>query len=245
MFRAYQAILQPTRGQTGALGRIDVPARPLAATGRQVGIDVGVTELVATSDGELVGNPQHLRHSLHTLAQRQRLVAGRRRGSLRRRRAARRVGELHRKIARQRHDLAHQVSRCLVDGYDLIVHEDLQIPNLVRRPPPRPNDQGGHEPNGAAAKAGLNREILAAGWGLLLRMLAYKAEEAGRELVAVNPRHTSQACSQCGHVDEANRQASAFRCRSCEHADHADINAARNILRAGLALRLEREANTA
>lgn len=199
---------------------------------------------MATSDGELLGNPRHLRASRHALDARQRLVAGRHRGSKRRGKAARQVGRLHGRIARQRRDLAHQLSRRLVNHYDVIVHEDLAITNLVRRPPPRVNPAGGHEPNGAAAKAGLNREILAAGWGLLLRQIAYKAEEAGRRVIAVNPRHTSQTCAACGDVEEANRTATAFKCRCCGHCDHADINAARNILRAGLARRPEREANT-
>jgi putative transposase len=118
----------------------------------------------------------------------------------------------------------------------------LQIVNMVRRPKPRPNDEGGFDPNGAAAKATLNREILAAGWAQLLRFITYKAEEAGRDVIAVNPRHTSQTCHQCGHVDAENRHATKFRCTSCGHVDHADINAARNILRAGLAHRRQREA---
>jgi putative transposase len=63
------------------------------------------------------------------------------------------VGRLHRKIAYQRRDLAHQVSRRLVNAYGLIVYEDLEITNMVRRPAPRPNQQGGHDPNRAAAKA--------------------------------------------------------------------------------------------
>jgi putative transposase len=186
-----------------------------------VGIDVGVTELVATSDGELVGNPRHLRCSLDRLANRQRLVAGRWRGSKRRRKAARNVGRLHRRIRNQRRDLAHQVSRRLVNRYGLIVHEQLQIDNLVRRPKPHPNDEGGFDPNGAAAKSGLNREILAAGWGLLLRYIGYKAAEAGRHVIAINPRHTSQTCHQCGHVDPENRHATKFRCTSCQHVDDA------------------------
>ena len=220
----------------------DVPATAVEPTDDQVGIDLGVSELVATSDGELIGNPRHLRRSLDRLADRQRLVNGRRRGSRRRRKAARHVGRLHRKIACQRRDLAHQVSRRLVDDYALIVHEDLQIPNMVRRPQPLPNTEGGFDPNGAAAKVALNREILAAGWGQLLRFITYKAEEAGRVVIAVNPRHTSQTCHTCGHVDAENRHATKFRCTSCGHVDHADINAARNILRAGLARRHERDA---
>ena len=153
----------------------DVPANVLQPSVEAVGLDVGVTELVATSDGELAGNPRHLRRSLNRLAEQQRVVARRQRGSNRRRHAARDVGRLHRKIARQRRNHHHQVSRRLVNQYGLIVHEDLQISNLVRRPKPHPNDQGGFDPNGAAAKAGLNREILAAGWAQLLRYLTYKA----------------------------------------------------------------------
>jgi putative transposase len=151
---------------------------------------------------------------------------------------------LHRRIARQRRDLAHQISRQLVNKYGTIVHESLEIPNMVRRPAPRLNEQGGFDPNGAAAKAGLNLEILAAGWGQFLRYLTYKAEEAGREIIAVNPRHTSQTCHSCGHVDPDSRHATNFRCTSCGLVDHADVNAARNILRAGLARRREREADS-
>jgi len=202
----------------------NVPEMPLESTEAVVRVDVGVTELVATSTGELYGNPRHLRRSLQRLAGNQRLVAGRKRGSNRRRKAARHVGRLHRRLANQRRDVAHQISRQLVD------------------PAPRPNDEGGFDPTGAAAKGGLNREIRAAGWGQLLRFITYKAEEAGRDVIAVNPRHTSQTCHACGHVDAENRHATTFRCTSCGRADHADVNAARNILRAGLAHRHEREA---
>jgi putative transposase len=131
----------------------------------------------------------------------------------------------------------------LVNAYGVIVHEELKIVNMARRPKPRPNDEGGFEPNGAATKAALNREILAAGWGQLLRFVTYKAAEAGRQVIAVDPRRTSQTCHACGVVDRENRHAAEFRCISCGHVDHADINAARNVLRAGLAHRHEREAH--
>ena len=217
-------------------------SEPLAPTGAAVGIDLGVNSLIATSDAELVENQRLLRDNLDRLARAQRLVAGRKRGSIRRRKAGEQVGTIHRKIHRCRRDAAHQISRSLVDRYDLIVHEDLKIANMVRRPAPVPNDAGGFEPNGASAKAGLNREISAAGWGILLGMIHYKAEGAGRTVISVDPRHTSQTCHCCGRVDPGNRDGSAFRCTGCGYVDHADINAARNILRAGLALRLEREA---
>ncbi len=108
---------------------------------------------------------------------------------------------------------------------------------MTRRPKPRPDGNGGHDPNGAAAKAGLNKSIHDAGWGIFLRTLTAKAESAGRYVIAVNPRHTSQRCARCGHTAAGNRVSQAeFRCLVCGHQAHADVYAALNILRAGLAL---------
>lgn len=223
----------------------NVPVQPLPATGRQIGLDVGVTALAGLSDGRLIHNPRHLRRSKDRLAAAQRLVAGRRRGSARRRRAGERVGRIHRKTRNQRRDFLHKLSRCLVDDHDLIAVEDLAIANMTRRPRPVPDDRGGFAPNGAAAKSGLNSSILDAGWGILIAMLAYKAEDAGRHLIAVDPRRTSQTCSACGLVDVDNRHGAVFRCVGCGHQAHADVNAAVNILRAGQAQCLEREASRA
>jgi putative transposase len=115
--------------------------------------------------------------------------------------------------------------------------------DVVLRPRPRPDGDGGHQPNGAAAKAGLNKSILDAGWGLFLRILSAKAESAGRQVIAVDPRHTSQRCAQCGHTEAGNRASQAeFRCLACGHHAHADVNAARNILRAGLVLQEAQQA---
>lgn len=216
---------------------VDVPADPLPATGSTIGIDLGVCAVIATSDGDLVTEGRYGRRAKDRLAAAQRNLATKRRGSHRRRQAVERVASAHRKVRNQRRDLAHKVSRELVNRHDLIVHEDLKVGNMTRRPQPRQADDGTYLPNGAAAKAGLNRSILDAGWGDLLRMIAYKAESAGREIIAVDPRHTSQRCAQCGHVDAANRVTqAAFRCQSCGHEAHADVNAAVNILRAGRAL---------
>jgi putative transposase len=141
-------------------------------------------------------------------------------------------------MANRRRDFAHQVSRRLVNGHDLIVYEDLKITNMTRRPKPRPDQQGGYAPNGARAKAGLNRSINDAGWGNFRAMIDYKAESAGREVIAVDPRNTSRTCSGCGHVSAGNRHGAVFRCQNCGHEAHADVNAAENILRAGRARQL-------
>jgi putative transposase len=158
-------------------------------------------------------------------------------GRARRKRAAAKVARLHRKVSRQRLDHAHKTALTLVRKYDQIVHEDLKIANMTRRPKPRPDGDGGYQPNGVAAKSGLNKSIHDAGWGIFLRILSAKAESAGRTVIAVDPRHTSQRCAECGHTAAGNRVTQAeFRCLACGHQTHADINAARNILRAGLVL---------
>ena len=212
---------------------VDVPAEPLPRTGREVGIDLGVQVLVATSDGVLVANDRFGARAAGRLAAAQRALVPKQRGSKHRRRAVERVAAAHRHVRNCRTNALHQLSRRLVDDHDLIVHEKLAVANLVRRPHPRPD---GYQPNGAAAKTGLNRCIHDAGWGDLLAMISYKAESAGRTVIAVDRRNTSRRCAHCGHVAAGNRRGAVFRCLDCGHGAHADTNAARNILRAGRAL---------
>ncbi|MEO3883869.1 transposase [Nonomuraea sp. B5E05] len=144
------------------------------------------------------------------------------------------VAALHAKVRRQRLDGAHKAALALVRAYDVIVHEDLRIANMTR------SASGTIEAPGrnVAAKSGLNRSILDAGWGVFLTILSYKAESAGRKLIAVNPAGTSRTCARCGHCAKENHVTQAdFTCTACGHTAHADVNAAINILRAGLALR--------
>ncbi|MEU3165111.1 transposase [Streptosporangium sp. NPDC006930] len=212
----------------------DVPAEPLPATGTAVGIDLGVASLVTTSEGEHLANPRHLAASADRLAAAQRDLSRKKRGSTRRRKAVARVAALHGKVRRQRLDGAHKAALTLVRDHDVIACEDLRIANLTRSASGTLQAPG----TNVAQKAGLNRSILDAGWGVFLTILADKAESAGRELIAVNPANTSRTCARCGHVAKENRLTQAeFRCVSCGHAAHADVNAATNILRAGLALR--------
>ncbi|WP_207755939.1 RNA-guided endonuclease InsQ/TnpB family protein [Nonomuraea cypriaca] len=217
----------------------DVPAESLPATGAVAGIDMGVASLVTTSDGTFVVNPRHLAATAERLADAQRDLARKKRRSTRRRTAVARIAALHAKVRRQRLDGAHKAALALVRDYDKIVHEDLRITNMTRSASGTVDAPG----RNIAAKSGLNRSILDAGWGVFLTILSYKAESAGREVIAVNPANTSRACSRCGHCAKENRVTQAeFRCTACDHQAHADVNAAINILRAGLALRQAAEA---
>jgi putative transposase len=216
----------------------DVPAQPLPATGAVVGIDLGVASFLTTSDGEHVPNPRLLAAATERLADAQRSLAWKKRGSNRRVKAVRRVAALHAKVRLSRLDHAHKAALVLVRDHDVVVHEALQVANMTRRPKPSVAENGTYEPNGAAAKGGLNRTINDAGWGVFLNVLRAKAESAGRVVVEVDPRQTSQRCAECGHVAAGNRVTqAAFRSLSCGHEAHADVNAAVNILRAGLARR--------
>lgn len=219
---------------------VDVPAQPLAATGRKVGLDLGVVNLVATSDGKLHVGELFGAQTRKRLALAQRRLATKQPGSNRRCRQVEEIVRLHRKVKNQRMNAVHQLSRALVNDYDLIVVEGLKVKNMVRAPKAisDPDQPGKFLPNGAAAKAGLNRSIHDAGWATLLSLLSYKAESAGRTIVTVDPHYTSQTCFECGHVESGNRLSQAeFRCCACGHEAHADVNAARNILRAGRAQR--------
>jgi putative transposase len=217
----------------------DVPTSPLPATGRQAGVDVGIVRYATLSDGTGVDNPRWGRSASDRLTAAQQRLQRAKRAS--KNRAARRetVAARHRKIANQRRDFHHKTARRLVESYDLLVVEDLAIANMLRRAKPvaDPDNPGRYLPNGARAKSGLNRSISDAGWGQFVSILRAKAEDAGRTWIEVEPRHTSDGCENCGYAATENRVTQAeFACQRCGHTTAADEMAARNILRAGLAL---------
>lgn len=216
-----------------------VATKHLCRTDAVVGLDVGIASFLVTSDGESVDNPRYTKASADRLAAAQQVLARKQRGSNNRRAARESVANRHRKVANKRRHFHYQVARQLVAQYDLLVVEDLNVKNLTKRATAKPDidNVGQFLPNGAAAKTGLNRSINDAGWARFRSILEAKAEEAGRKVLGVSPRHTSQTCHECGHVERGNRVTQAeFQCRRCGHEAHADVNAARNILGAGLAL---------
>jgi putative transposase len=203
------------------------------------GIDVGVMTYATLSDGSAVANPRWARQEATRLQTAQRRLQRAKRGC--RNRVARRetVAARHRKIANRRKNFHHKHALQLVARYDLLVVEDLTIANMPRRAQPKPDQDnpGQFLPNGARAKSGLNRSISDAGWGQFVSILRAKAEDAGRTWIEVNPRHTSDRCECCGHAAPENRVNQAeFICQHCGHTAPADEHAARNLLRAGLAL---------
>jgi putative transposase len=217
----------------------EVPAEPLPETGSAVGIDMGVVSFLTTSDGAQIPNLRQLAASAGRLAIAQRALARCKRGSNRRRKARERVAVIHGKVRRQRLDHAHKITLWLIQHHDLIAHEDLRIAGMTRSARGTIDAPGSN----VAQKAGLNRSILDAGWGVFLSILAAKAESAGRTIIAVDPRNTSRTCPACGHCAAENRVTQAdFACVACCYEGHADVVGALNVLRAGLARQSARAA---
>ncbi len=197
-----------------------------------MGIDLGVTHFAALSDGTFIESPRFFRKAQADLKRKQRHLSRCKRGSHRRERARKAVAKAHRLVRNQRADFHHKQGTALVKQHQVMVFEQLEIKNVTKHAKPKPDENGKYLPNGASAKSGLTKSILDAGWGHFQQMCVSKAEWAGRTVLFVNPRYTSQVCSQCGTV---RKKELSQRYHSCECGCELDrdTNAARNILRLG------------
>ncbi len=196
---------------------------PAPGNGQAVGIDRGVTVSAALSTGELLHAPGLTGPERRRVRRLQRTLARARRGSHRRGQVKHAIARLRARETDRRKDWAEKASTGIARRFDLIWVEDLKIGNMTRSAKGTAGDPG----RNVRAKAGLNREILRSGWGLLVRRLQDKAP--GR-VEKVKPQFTSQRCSACGEVDANSRESQArFVCTACGYACNADVNAARNI----------------
>jgi len=198
---------------------------PIAApgNGQTVGIDRGVVVSAALSTGELLTAPGLSARRNKRLRRLQRRLARAKRGSNRRAGVKLTVARLRAREADARKDWAEKASTDIARRFDMIRVEDLRIRSMTLSA----KGTAGAPGQNVRQKAGLNREILRSGWGVLVRRLEDKAR--GR-VERIRPHFTSQRCSACGHVDAESRESQArFVCTACGFADHADVNAARNI----------------
>jgi putative transposase len=205
----------------------------MGRTARALGVDRGVATTLATSDGAMLRAPIMRRRECQRVVRLQRRLARCQKGSRRWEVTKVAIARVHQRVADRRQDWVEKTTTQLVARYDLIALEALPVRNMVRRPKAKPSidDPGAFEPNGAAAKAGLNRSIYANCWGLIARRLTDKTCASGTTTVVVNASYSSQQCRKCGYTSSENRKSQAeFRCVECGHGDHADLNAARNIL---------------
>ena len=175
-----------------------------------VGIDVGLIDFyVASSDGSRINAPQHLRKAERKLKSAQRRVDRRKKGSNRRKKAIKKLAIQHKKVADTRKDFHFKTARTLLDKYDVIAVEKLNIKGLV--------------------KTQLAKSINDAGWGQFIIILSNKAENAGLKVITVNPNGTSQECSNCGHKVKKRLSQRMHNCPVCHTSLCRDLNAAINI----------------
>ena len=192
----------------------EVPVTPLALTSQETGIDLGLESFATLADGSQIANPRIFRVAELNLKRAQRRVSRRKKGSKRRRKAVLLLAKAHQKVRRQRQDFHYKQALSLVQQYDVIYHEDLQVANMVKN----------HR---------LAKSISDAGWRAFLTILSYKAECAGKRVIATPPAYTSQACSGCGVIVRKGLSVRWHLCPDCGTSLHRDHNAALNILRLG------------
>jgi len=191
----------------------------LSVTPNTVGIDLGIKDLFVTDRGKKTGNPRHTAKYAAQLARYQRRLARKAFGSKNRAKAKCKVARIHAKISDCRMDNLHKLSRRLIRDNQAICVESLKVKNMIRNPQ-------------------LSKHIADAGWGHFVKMLEYKADWAGRSVVAIDTFFpSSKRCSCCGYINDAlTLNDREWTCPSCSTLLDRDINAARNIKAAGLAV---------
>lgn len=185
-------------------------------TGESVGIDFGISRLATLDNGELIANPKYSNKYQRKLATEQRRLARKQKGSNRRQRQRRRVAKVHEKIALSRKDALHKFSSDIVNRYDTIYVEDLNLRGMTKN----------HS---------LARSLNDAAIGTAIRLLTEKAEQSGKRVVKIDRWYpSSKTCSECGHiVERLPLSVRSWTCPECDTTHDRDINAAKNILAVG------------
>jgi putative transposase len=182
---------------------------------KAVGLDVGLEHFLTDSDGKQIENPHHLKKALKRLKRRQKKLSKKEKDSENRNKQRIRVASLHERVTNQRDDFLHKLSRYYVNRYDFIAVEDLNIRGMLRN----------HK---------LSSSISDAAWNKFAEMLAYKAGKAGKLVVRVSPRNTTQRCSRCGGIAKKSLAERTHKCPYCGLEFDRDYNSALDILKLGL-----------
>jgi putative transposase len=195
---------------------IDVPKNILPKTNKQVGIDFGLTSFIVKNDGESVANPQYLQKAEKKLKRAHRSVSKKKKGSKHRKKAVKQLAKKHEKVSNARKNFCYSITTQLVKQYDAIYIEDLNIQSMIK-------------------DNKLSKSIYNAVWATFTKILEDKAESAGKQVVKVDPKNTTQMCSNCGELVKKGLKDRWHSC-SCGLELSRDHNAAINILKRGIAL---------
>jgi putative transposase len=193
----------------------EITLEPLVLKTESVGIDVGLEYFATLSNGQEIKNPRFFKKGEKVLAKAQRKLSKLEKGTKERRSQGKVVAKIHEKIRNQRKDFCHKEARKIIDRYQYIFAEDLNIKNMMEGAP-------------------FAKSIADASWNQFLQILSYKAEEAGRKMEFVNPAYTTQKCFKCGHREKKKLTERTHHCKHCGCTTSRDFNAAQNILALGM-----------
>lgn len=213
-------VVKDAAGRYFASFVVEVGDEPLPETAAEVGIDLGLKYFAVLSDGRKIDNPRFLRRAERRLRKAQQALSRKAKGSANREKARRKVARAHARVADARRDFAHKLSTQIIRENQAVVVEDLCVKGLARTK--------------------LAKSVHDAGWSAFVNMLAYKAARHGRTLIRVGRfEPTSQVCSACGALDGLKPlHVRSWTCPACGVRHDRDVNAAKNILAAGRAERL-------
>lgn len=203
-----------------------------------IALDLGLEKFAALDTGEFVDIPQYFRRIEEKLARLQQKVATRKKGSRARKLLNRRIGRLHQRIARQRKKFHFETAKRVLQKASVVFVEDLAVKNMSKRCKPKQDEEGNYVANGQSRKSGLNKSIADAGWAQFIDILNFKAESAGGKVVKVNPKNTSQVCSNCLNVVPKTLKDRWHFCDSCNLSIDRDTNSAILIKKVGLGVSL-------
>lgn len=193
----------------------EVDIKPLPPVEKSVGIDMGITHFAVFSDGKEIPNPRFFLKEEKALAKAQKKLAKTEKKTKERQKRGKIVAKIHERIRNKRKDFCHQESRKVINEYQYICVEDLDIKNMI---------EGSY----------LAKSITDASWKQFRQFLTYKAVEAGRKLGVVNPAYTTQTCYHCKHIETKKLSEREHRCLKCGYQATRDFNAAQNIWALGL-----------
>ena len=194
---------------------------PLPISDKTIGIDVGLTSFATFSDGSKINNPRFFRKEEKALAKAQRKLSKQVKGTPERYRFKKVVSKIYERITNKRVNFAHQESKKIVDNFGTISIEDLNIKSMLSN-------------HTKVFGNKLNKSIMDAAWNQFILYLTYKAENAGRNLIKINPAYTSQICSQCGLIVKKTLNVRVHNCPKCNISINRDHNASLNILALGI-----------
>ena len=204
-------IKQNNIGQWFAIFACEIPDKVVIhPSTEKIGIDVGLERFATLSNGEVIANPRYLIQSEHRLKLLQRRFSRKKKGSVNRRKGRFRLAKQHLKVANQRNDFLHKISRTITHKFAIINVEKLNITSMLK-------------------SHWLAKSIGDASWNTFIRNLEYKAVTSGSKLEKVNARNTSRTCSECGTITEMPLAKRNFSCQKCGFGCHRDLNASINI----------------